>query len=232
MRAEHGSGRPITILMADDDEDDRDLARDALEGTQLGERMEFVIDGQDLIDYVRHDGPYAEAATPRPSIILLDLNMPRKDGRESLAELKADESLRQIPVVILTTSSDEVDVQNAYALGASSYITKPVTHGQLIEVMQMVARYLVRGRRAARHTVGIGRIPDHLGNPEDRRSYDHVTLAAVAAQCPSTICPTPPTCPAARWTTATSCTPPSARVRSDASIRVETGGWTGRSPSR
>ena len=141
MRAEHGSARPITILMADDDEDDRDLARDALEGTRLGERMEFVVDGQDLIDYLRHDGPYAQVPTPRPSIILLDLNMPRKDGREALAELKADEALRQIPVVILTTSSDEVDVQNAYELGASSYITKPVTHGQLIDVMQMVARY-------------------------------------------------------------------------------------------
>jgi CheY-like chemotaxis protein len=141
MRSEHGSDRAITVLMADDDEDDRDLARDALEGTRLGERMEFVIDGQDLIDYLRHDGPYAEAATPRPSIILLDLNMPRKDGREALAELKADASLRQIPVVILTTSSDEVDVQNAYDLGASSYITKPVTHSQLTEVMQLVARY-------------------------------------------------------------------------------------------
>lgn len=141
MRSDNGSIRPITILMADDDEDDRDLARDALEGTQLGDRMEFVSDGQDLIDYLRHDGAYAEATTPRPSIILLDLNMPRKDGREALAELKADESLRQIPVVILTTSSDEVDVQNAYDLGASSYITKPVTHSQLMDVMQMVARY-------------------------------------------------------------------------------------------
>jgi CheY-like chemotaxis protein len=141
MPAEHGSVRPITILMADDDEEDRDQARDALEGTRLGERMEFVTDGQDLIDYLRHDGPYANAPTPRPSIILLDLNMPRKDGREALAELKADASLRQIPVVILTTSSDDLDVQNAYALGASSYITKPVTHGKLTEVMQMVARY-------------------------------------------------------------------------------------------
>lgn len=141
MRSESGSTRPITILMADDDEDDRDLARDALEGTRLGERMEFVIDGQDLIDYLRHDGPYLHSSTPRPSIILLDLNMPRKDGREALAELKADQSLRTIPVVILTTSSDEVDVQNAYDLGASSYITKPVTHHQLTEVMQMVARY-------------------------------------------------------------------------------------------
>jgi CheY-like chemotaxis protein len=139
MRSDSGSSRPITILMADDDEDDRDLARDALEGTRLGERMEFVIDGQELIDYLRHDGPYSQA--PRPSIILLDLNMPRKDGREALAELKADETLRQIPVVILTTSSDEVDVQSAYDLGASSYITKPVTHGKLIDVMQTVARY-------------------------------------------------------------------------------------------
>jgi CheY-like chemotaxis protein len=141
MRSERRSGRPITILMADDDEDDRDLARDALKGTRLGERMKFVVDGQDLIDYLRHDGPYAEAATPRPSIILLDLNMPRKDGREALAELKADKTLRQIPVVILTTSNDDVDVQKAYDLGASSYITKPVTHAQLTEVMQFVARY-------------------------------------------------------------------------------------------
>ncbi len=141
MRSPRESAAPITILIADDDEDDRDLARDALEGTPLGERMEFVIDGQDLIDYLRHDGPYVDALAPRPSIILLDLNMPRKDGREALAELKADESLRQIPVVVLTTSSDETDVQNAYDLGASSYITKPVTHTQLTEVMAVVARY-------------------------------------------------------------------------------------------
>jgi CheY-like chemotaxis protein len=134
-------GRPITILMADDDEDDRDLARDALEGTRLGERMEFVIDGQDLIDYLRHDGPYAEAQTPRPSIILLDFNMPRKDGREALAELKADATLRQIPVVVLTTSSDEVDVNQAYDLGASSFITKPSTHAQLTQVMRSIVEY-------------------------------------------------------------------------------------------
>ncbi|MGI8712876.1 MAG: response regulator [Solirubrobacteraceae bacterium] len=137
------TGRPITILMADDDEDDRDLARDALDGTRLADRMQFVVDGQDLIDYLRHDGPYATAAqtTPRPSLILLDLNMPRKDGREALAELKADESLRQIPVVVLTTSSDEMDVRKAYDLGASSYITKPVTHSQLKQVMQGIADY-------------------------------------------------------------------------------------------
>lgn len=131
------AGRTITILMADDDEDDRDLARDALEGTALGERLRFVIDGQELLDYLRLNGP----DKPRPSIILLDLNMPRKDGREALAELKADKSLRKIPVVVLTTSSDEVDVQRAYELGASSYITKPVTHSQLTQVMQGIAEY-------------------------------------------------------------------------------------------
>jgi CheY-like chemotaxis protein len=131
----------MTILMADDDGDDRELARDALQGTRLGERMKFVTDGQDLIDYLRRDGPYAEEPAPRPSIILLDLNMPRKDGREALAELKADESLRQIPVVVLTVSSDDVDVQKAYDLGASSYITKPVTRTRLTEVMQTIARY-------------------------------------------------------------------------------------------
>jgi CheY-like chemotaxis protein len=141
MQPNELTGRPIRILMADDDEDDRDLARDALEGTRLGDRMRFVEDGQDLIDYLRRDGPYSDEQTERPSLILLDLNMPRKDGREALAELKADEKLRQIPVVVLTTSHDEVDIEQAYALGASSYITKPVTHAQLTEVMHSIARY-------------------------------------------------------------------------------------------
>lgn len=136
-------GRPITILMADDDEDDRELARDALADEHLVERMRFVEDGQDLLDYLRHTGPYSEPSTlsPRPSIILLDLNMPRKDGREALAEIKADNSLRRIPVVVLTTSSDEADVDRAYELGASSFITKPVTLARLTEVMQTVATY-------------------------------------------------------------------------------------------
>lgn len=141
MHSQERSHRPITILMADDDEDDRDLARDALEGTRLGKRMEFVIDGQDLIDYLRHEGDYRDVPTPRPSIILLDLNMPRKDGREALAELKADRALRQIPVIVLTTSTDTLDVERAYELGASSYITKPVTHRELTLVMQTIAEY-------------------------------------------------------------------------------------------
>jgi CheY-like chemotaxis protein len=134
-------GRSISILMADDDEDDRELTRDALQDVRLVDHMNFVIDGQDLIDYLRHDGPYEGERAPRPSIILLDLNMPRKDGHEALAEIKADESLRRIPVVVLTVSTDEHDVERAYELGASSFITKPVSRAKLIEVMQAIAEY-------------------------------------------------------------------------------------------
>jgi len=139
------AGRPITILMADDDEDDRDLTRDALQNAEYVEQMEFVSDGQDLIDYLRGDGPYAgpdaPGGRPEPSIILLDLNMPRKDGREALAEIKADRELRHIPVVVLTTSSDEVDVRSAYDLGANSYITKPVTGSKLETTLDRLAEY-------------------------------------------------------------------------------------------
>jgi CheY-like chemotaxis protein len=138
------SRRPITILMADDDEDDRDLTRNALADVGQIDRMRFVVDGQDLIDYLRKSGPYASpqaAEHPRPSIILLDLNMPRKDGREALAEIKADRDLRSIPVVVLTTSNDEQDVQSAYDLGANSYITKPVTGSKLHDVLATLARY-------------------------------------------------------------------------------------------
>jgi CheY-like chemotaxis protein len=145
QREPERSGRPITILMADDDEDDRDLTRDALENAQCVEQMEFVADGQELVDYLRGDGPFASADAPaervQPSIILLDLNMPRKDGREALAEIKGDEELRHIPVVVLTTSSDDVDVRRAYDLGANSYITKPVTGSKLEAVLDRLAEY-------------------------------------------------------------------------------------------
>jgi CheY-like chemotaxis protein len=138
------SGRPINILMADDDEDDRDLTRDALEDATYVDRMQFVVDGQDLIDYLRGAGAYASPTAgehPRPSIILLDLNMPRKDGREALAEIKSDRKLRHIPVVVLTTSSDEQDVRRAYDLGANSYITKPVTGSKLQTVLDRLGEY-------------------------------------------------------------------------------------------
>ncbi len=136
-------GQPITILMAEDDEEDRELTRDALQDARLANEMRFAVDGQDLLDYLRLEGRYAEGSieAPRPGIILLDLNMPKKDGREALAEIKADESLRRIPVVVLTTSKDEEDVLRTYDLGVSSFITKPVTFAGLVEVMRAWSQY-------------------------------------------------------------------------------------------
>ena len=135
-------GRPVTILLADDDEEDRELTRDALQNAHLANEMRFVADGQELMDYLRRQGPYGNGAdAPRPGIILLDLNMPKKDGREALAEIKADESFRRIPVVVLTTSKDEEDIFRTYDLGVNSFITKPVTFGGLVEVMRTWQRY-------------------------------------------------------------------------------------------
>jgi CheY-like chemotaxis protein len=133
--------RPFTILLADDDEEDRELARDALQGSRLANEMKFAVDGQDLLDYLRHEGRWTAEEAPRPGIILLDLNMPKKDGREALREIKADESLRRIPVVVLTTSKDEADVLATYDLGVSSFITKPVTFGGLVDVMKTWTQY-------------------------------------------------------------------------------------------
>jgi CheY-like chemotaxis protein len=133
--------RPLTILLADDDEEDRDLARDALQDSRLVNEMKFAVDGQDLLDYLRHEGRWTEEKSPRPGIILLDLNMPKMDGREALAEIKADASLRRIPIVVLTTSKDEADVLRTYDLGVSSFITKPVTFGGLVDVMKTWTEY-------------------------------------------------------------------------------------------
>lgn len=137
------AGKAITILVADDDEEDCELIREALQDAGLADSMRFVHDGQELLDYLRHAGRYAGPSVdaPRPAIILLDLKMPKKDGREALAEIKADESLRRIPIVVLSTSADEEDVRGAYDLGASSFITKPVTFAALVEVMASWRRY-------------------------------------------------------------------------------------------
>jgi CheY-like chemotaxis protein len=133
----------ITILMADDDEEDCELTREALQDSRLANEMRFVFDGQELMDYLRREGRYADPSVdaPRPGIILLDLNMPKKDGREALTEIKSDESLRLIPVVVLTTSKDEEDVLRTYGLGVNSFITKPVTFAGLVEVMRTWTRY-------------------------------------------------------------------------------------------
>jgi CheY-like chemotaxis protein len=134
--------RRVTILMAEDDEDDRLMARDALAEGRVTSDLRFVADGEELLQYLRHEGPYADGASaPRPALILLDLNMPKVDGREALAAIKGDPALRAIPVVILTTSKAEEDVQRAYDLGVNSFITKPVTFARLVETMTTFAAY-------------------------------------------------------------------------------------------
>ena len=135
-------GEPITILMADDDADDRRLTRDALEESRLANDLRFVENGEELLDYLRHLGKYANPETaPRPGLILLDLNMPRKDGRTALKEIKADPDLRQIPVTVLTTSKTDEDIFRSYDLGVNSYIVKPVTFEALVDILQTLEKY-------------------------------------------------------------------------------------------
>ena len=135
------SGKLITILIAEDDADDRLLAQEALNESRLVNEVHFVEDGEELLDYLRHAGHYATAAAPRPGVILLDLNMPRKDGREALTELKRDKDLRRIPVVVMTTSKAEEDILRSYDLGVNSFIVKPVTFEGLVEVMRTIGHY-------------------------------------------------------------------------------------------
>ena len=132
----------MTILFADDDPDDRVLVRDALEESQLDSDFHSVEDGEELMDYLCRRGEYANREhSPRPDLILLDLNMPRKDGREALKEIKADPALRRIPVVVLTTSRAEEDIRRTYDLGANSFITKPVTFDSLVEIVKTLGKY-------------------------------------------------------------------------------------------
>ena len=132
----------VEILMADDDPDDRLLAERALREYRLKNGIRFVEDGEELMDYLYRRGKYsAPGAAPTPGLILLDLNMPRKDGREALAEIKRDPVLHKIPVVILTTSKAEEDIVRAYDLGVNSYITKPVSFQGLAEVMKTLSIY-------------------------------------------------------------------------------------------
>lgn len=136
--------RILTILMADDDEDDRLLTKEAMVESRVLNRLLFVEDGYELMCYLRGEGRYADRETyPMPGLILLDLNMPKKDGREALSEIKADPALKRIPVVILTTSKAEEDMLSGYDLGAASYITKPVTFASLVELMRTLGKYWV-----------------------------------------------------------------------------------------
>jgi CheY-like chemotaxis protein len=134
--------KPITILLADDDADDRLLTQEALQENRLANDLRCVEDGEELIQYLFRRGKYSsESAAPRPGLILLDLNMPKKDGREALREIKSDPELRRIPVVVLTTSKAEEDICRSYDLGVNSYITKPVTFASLVAVMKALGTY-------------------------------------------------------------------------------------------
>ena len=138
------NGQPIVILMADDDADDRMLTKDALEESRVLNELRFVEDGEQLMDYLMRRGDYSDPeSSPRPGLILLDLNMPKKDGREALKEIKNDPALRRIPIVVMTTSKAEEDIYRSYDFGASSFITKPVTFDRLVELMKAVGQYWV-----------------------------------------------------------------------------------------
>lgn len=134
--------QPITILMADDDPDDRLMTQEAFAECRLRNPLKFVTDGEELLDYLNRRAPYDDdQAYPMPGLVLLDLNMPRKDGREVLREIKADPRLQSIPVVILTTSKAEEDVVRSYKDGVNSFISKPVTFAALIDVVQTLGKY-------------------------------------------------------------------------------------------
>jgi len=133
---------PITILLADDDEEDQMLVKEALTESRLANELRFVGDGEELLDYLRRRGKYrTPALSPRPGLVLLDLNMPKKDGREALHEIKSDPELRRTPVVILTTSKAEEDVYRSYELGVNSYISKPVTFEGLVAIVKTLGAY-------------------------------------------------------------------------------------------
>jgi CheY-like chemotaxis protein len=136
------SKEPITILLAEDDEDDYLLITYALKKARLTNQMYWVKDGEELMDYLYHRGEFSDLQkSPRPGIILLDLNMPRKDGREALEEIKSDSSLRKIPVVILTTSEAEEDILRSYDIGVNSFITKPFEPGDFVETVATLGKY-------------------------------------------------------------------------------------------
>lgn len=131
---------PLTILLAEDDPDDRLLVKEAFEENHLLNPLEMVENGEELMDYLYKRGRFAETAV-RPSLILLDLNMPRKSGIEALQEIKSDASLRTIPVIVLTTSKAEEDILRTYDLGVNSFVVKPVTFESLVELVKQLGKY-------------------------------------------------------------------------------------------
>lgn len=134
-------GRPIEVLLVEDDEGDVVMTREALDEGKVVNRLHVAPDGVAAIEFLRREGPHADA--PRPDLILLDLNLPRRDGRQVLAEVKADEDLRRIPVVVLTTSEAEEDIVRSYDLHANAYITKPVDFERFVQVVQQIDEFFI-----------------------------------------------------------------------------------------
>ncbi len=134
--------KTITVLMAEDDPEDRMFAEDAWNEAMIANELHFVEDGEELMDYLRRKGKYSDSdGSPLPGLILLDLNMPKKDGREALAEMKEDPILRRIPVVILTTSEAEEDILRSYDMCVQGYITKPVEFTSLVDILKTLGKY-------------------------------------------------------------------------------------------
>jgi CheY-like chemotaxis protein len=132
---------PIEVLLVEDDPGDVLMIREAFEEHKIGNRLNVVSDGVEALAYLRREGPYGDAV--RPDLILLDLNLPRRDGREVLQEIKFDEDLRQIPVVVLTTSQLDEDILRSYQLHANAYVTKPVDFEQFINVVRQIDDFFV-----------------------------------------------------------------------------------------
>ncbi len=134
--------KPVTILVADDDPDDRKLTQEAFSESKLSNDLRFVEDGVEVFDYLNRRGKFADpASSPWPSLMLLDLNMPRMDGREVLVELKKNPRYSCIRVIVMTTSKSEADINKSYLLNAASYITKPVTFDSLVNVVTTLGKY-------------------------------------------------------------------------------------------
>jgi CheY-like chemotaxis protein len=131
----------IDVLLVEDDPGDVLLIEEAFADNKVRNRLHTVADGVEALQFLRREGEYANA--PQPDLVLLDLNLPRMDGREVLAEVKADETLQQIPIVVLTTSKAEEDVLRSYKLHANAYVTKPVDFDRFIEVVRQIDEFFV-----------------------------------------------------------------------------------------
>ncbi|MBE9035811.1 response regulator [aff. Roholtiella sp. LEGE 12411] len=163
-----GRQKTVTILMADDDEDDSMLVSEALAESQLPIEAYIVRNGEELMDFLYNRGRYVDkSSAPRPDLILLDLNMPKKDGIEALRDIKNDPKLRRIPVVVLTTSGAQEDIDNAYDLGANSFIIKPVTFDSFVDVMKTLEKYWFEIVKLPLEGVG-----DENGQQPNQSSFD------------------------------------------------------------